>query len=225
MNKTFGQALKEILELKKIKPAELSRLSGVTKQNIGRLLNEQRHPISNAPPKATKETVLKFAKALNWNRDEALLAAGYAPTEILFATNPYDKTMTEFDAEKFAAWLENAFQNSRFKSYAQLAEFIGVTRTTISTFATARPQSHSGKPSRPKRNNVIALAQALDEDVDKALFLAGHAPQSQKVVNEILVRVDKIFNQLTTDEARKKVEYLFEFLVHEMERIKNEEEA
>lgn len=75
----FGEKLQEKLDEAGIKAAELARRSGVTKQNIGRLLNNTPHSITGALPKAEKPTVEKLAKALNWNLDDALIAAGYAP--------------------------------------------------------------------------------------------------------------------------------------------------
>lgn len=75
----FGERLQEKLTEAGITAAELARRSGVTKQNIGRLLNNTPHSITGASPKAEKPTVEKLAKALKWNLDEALIAAGYAP--------------------------------------------------------------------------------------------------------------------------------------------------
>lgn len=79
MSKTFGEHLKEKMDEAGIKAAELSRRSGVTKQNIGRLVNNTPHTITNALPTTEKPTVEKLAKALNWTLDDALLAAGIAP--------------------------------------------------------------------------------------------------------------------------------------------------
>jgi transcriptional regulator with XRE-family HTH domain len=90
----------------------------------------------------------------------------------------YNVVVYNFDAGIFGEWLESNFQKSPFKSYAALGEKIGVSRTTISAIAAARPQSMTGKPSQPKRELVIALATALNADVDQALLLAGHAPTS-----------------------------------------------
>ena len=79
MKKTFGQRLREKMGESGIKPAELSRRSGVTKQNIDRLLNATPHPITGALPTTTRETVEKLAPALDWDLNDALLAAGLAP--------------------------------------------------------------------------------------------------------------------------------------------------
>lgn len=77
---SFGELLKEKLQEKKMKPAELARLSGVSKQNIGRIINKTPHSITGALPKTEPETIKKLAKALDWDLDEALLSGGYAPS-------------------------------------------------------------------------------------------------------------------------------------------------
>lgn len=63
-----------------MKPAQLARLSGVSKQNIGRIINNTPHSITGALPKTEPETIKKLAKALDWDLDEALLSGGYAPS-------------------------------------------------------------------------------------------------------------------------------------------------
>jgi transcriptional regulator with XRE-family HTH domain len=79
MTKTFNEALREKLSEKQIKPAELARRAKITKQNIGRIINNTPHPISGALPTTTRETVEKIAKALDWDLPEALALAGFAP--------------------------------------------------------------------------------------------------------------------------------------------------
>jgi transcriptional regulator with XRE-family HTH domain len=79
MSKTFNEALREKLSEKQIKPAELARRAKITKQNIGRIINNTRHPITGALPSTTRETVEKIANALDWDINEALTLAGYAP--------------------------------------------------------------------------------------------------------------------------------------------------
>lgn len=78
-NPTFGEHLRRQLDEKGMRPAELARRSGVTKQNIGRLLNNTPHPITGKAPSVERETVEKLANALGWHIDDALLAAGYSP--------------------------------------------------------------------------------------------------------------------------------------------------
>ena len=76
----FGERLREKLDAAGMKPAELARRSGVTKQNIGRLLNNTPHSITGALPKPERDTVEKLARALDWEINDALLSAGYAPS-------------------------------------------------------------------------------------------------------------------------------------------------
>lgn len=77
---SFREKLVEKLREKDWKPAELARRSGVSKQNIGRIINNTPHSITGALPKTGTETIEKIAKALDWDLDEALLAGGFAPT-------------------------------------------------------------------------------------------------------------------------------------------------
>lgn len=79
MNQTFGDRLREKLKQVGMTAAELSRRSGVTKQNIGRILNNTPHSITGALPKTERDTVIKLATVLGWDLDEALLAGGHAP--------------------------------------------------------------------------------------------------------------------------------------------------
>lgn len=76
---SFRERLVEKLKEKDWKPAELARRSGVSKQNIGRIINNTPHSITGALPKTAPETIEKIANALSWDLDEALLAGGYAP--------------------------------------------------------------------------------------------------------------------------------------------------
>lgn len=77
---TFGEALKAQMQTRGVKAADLARKAGITKQGIGRLINNVPHPLSGAPPKPELETVEKIALALDWDINEARLAAGFAPT-------------------------------------------------------------------------------------------------------------------------------------------------
>lgn len=88
----------------------------------------------------------------------------------------YYSSIGMYDPNKFATWLESAFQESRFKSYAELGESAGLSRSTIAAFAKAKKQTANDKPSQPKAENVIKIANALNRDVNEALLSAGHAP-------------------------------------------------
>ena len=79
MNKTFGDVLREEMTARSVTAAELWRRSGVTKQQIGRIVNNDRSTFTGEVTKPSVETVDKLANGLGWNTDEARLAAGYAP--------------------------------------------------------------------------------------------------------------------------------------------------
>lgn len=80
MRSEFAEKLaKKMEDAGKLTPAALSRLSGVTRQNIGRILNNTPHPITGAPPTVGRDTVEKLAVALNWEIADALITSGHLP--------------------------------------------------------------------------------------------------------------------------------------------------
>ena len=82
VERTFGDVLRSELRNKGVSAAQLSRRSGVTKQHLSKLLNNERSTRTGTVTKPSVETVHKIARGLGWNIDEALLAAGYAPKTI-----------------------------------------------------------------------------------------------------------------------------------------------
>lgn len=90
----------------------------------------------------------------------------------------YNLDMSNFNPEVFAKWLNKSFEDSNFKTFTALADSAKLQRSTVSALANAKPQTLTSKASQPKPETVIALAKALKQDVDKALLLAGHAPQN-----------------------------------------------
>ena len=86
--------------------------------------------------------------------------------------------MAIFDPERFGRYLENKFRESRYKSHTELATAAGLKRSTVSALIGAKPQTATNKPSQPKADTVIHLANALKADVDEFLLEAGHAPRS-----------------------------------------------
>lgn len=89
----FKEFLRSKLDEKNMRPAELARLSGVTKQNISRILTNKPHPLTNAAPTVTPATVEKIAKALGVDVKEArLAAAGFT------STNGYSGILEGFDS-------------------------------------------------------------------------------------------------------------------------------
>lgn len=117
--------------------------------------------------------------------------------------------MPEFNAEAFANWLNDAYRESKYKSFSELADDVKLSRTTVNGYAKARPQTVSDKPSRPKRENVIQLATKLNKDVNEALLLAGFAPlSSDSESHEVSNGVSVIFedNYFSEDDKNEIVE-------------------
>lgn len=81
MKSKFAAALAVKLKERGMKAIELAEKTKSSRANISRLLNDTPHPITGALPKPNEETVEKISKALDWDIDEARLAAGYAPTK------------------------------------------------------------------------------------------------------------------------------------------------
>lgn len=77
---TFKDFLRSKLDEKNMRPAELARLSGVTKQNISRILTDKPHPLTNAAPTVKLATVEKLAKGLGVDINDARRAAGFVST-------------------------------------------------------------------------------------------------------------------------------------------------
>lgn len=82
MTETFGQWLKRKCEELNVKPAELSRKSGVSKQYISGLMKDRPHSDSKARPHPRPDTVDKLANALGAPISEARRAAYPAPTDL-----------------------------------------------------------------------------------------------------------------------------------------------
>jgi transcriptional regulator with XRE-family HTH domain len=103
MDKTFREALQGKLAERNIKPASLARQSGVSKQNIGRILNDAPHSVTGAKPQPSRETVKKLARALEWSLSEALLSAGYAPVDTPKRFKIFTGVTLEFENGDFSA--------------------------------------------------------------------------------------------------------------------------
>ncbi|MBS4027208.1 MAG: hypothetical protein KGZ58_01115 [Ignavibacteriales bacterium] len=115
--------------------------------------------------------------------------------------------------DDFANWLENAYQNSRFKSYAALGKAAGgLSRSTIASLAKAKPQTATNKASRPKRENVIAIAKALNADIDKVLQIAGHAPIN---LDEGFYRIIDKFSPRGKRMANKQIKAILETIAED----------
>ena len=92
---------------------------------------------------------------------------------------------TTYDPVAFGKWLTEAFEESQYKSWQQVANALGkirgATRSTLSRYAGAKPQHLTDVPSQPKPALVIALAKLFDKNVNEALALAGHAGLTDEI--------------------------------------------
>lgn len=83
-------------------------------------------------------------------------------------------TIDDLDAEAFAKWLKDAYQKSSFKTITQLAEAVQSNKATISRLMTGASQTLTGKPSKPRVDLVMRLAEALGVSETEGLYYAGH---------------------------------------------------
>lgn len=77
---TFGDWLRIKINDAGLNVAEVARRAGMTRQNLGRIVNNAPHWQTGTLPRVKIETVDKIARAIGVDINEARLAAGYAPT-------------------------------------------------------------------------------------------------------------------------------------------------
>jgi hypothetical protein len=115
-----------------------------------------------------------------------------------------------YDAQEFADLLTSAFKNSFYKSWQEVADKVESTRSTLSRYAGAKPQTLTGKPSQPEPELVIKLARLFDQNVNQWLQAAGHAalrngqPEKPHNVAEFVARLEEMgfdFYGFDQDEA------------------------
>lgn len=99
-------------------------------------------------------------------------------------SNMGDGKNAVYDPVAFGKWLSDVYGKSRFKSWQQVADEVDSSRATLSRYAGVKKQTLTDKPSQPKPDLVIRLAKTFEEDVDKVLKLAGHAPLTQDIEEE-----------------------------------------
>jgi transcriptional regulator with XRE-family HTH domain len=125
--------------------------------------------------------VEKLSDLRNVYKFVSILYSGHMSTINLQQSIPkrqapiYNVGVSTFDPVRFAAWLGRAYENSRFKSHAALGSAADLSRSTVSGYISAKPNS-GGRPSQPEAETVIRLAKALNVDVNEALLAAGWAP-------------------------------------------------
>lgn len=101
----------------------------------------------------------------------------------------------------FAEWLKSNRQREKL-SLRRLSEKIGglCSDAYLSQLENRRYLGKKGKPMRPDREIVVALAEALNADVDRALALADYAPEQEHVFPAFLSKID--FSIFDPDDLR-----------------------
>lgn len=74
--------------------------------------------------------------------------------------------------------MQESFKESSYKTFTELAEAVKSNKATISRLMNGASQTLTDKPSQPKPDLVIRLAEVFGADVNQILVLAGHAPQN-----------------------------------------------
>jgi len=123
--------------------------------------------------------------------------------------------MANFDAETFARWMQENYSKDKYGNYENFAKIIKSNPATISRLMTAKKQTLTDKPSQPKRDLVIRLAEEFNKDIDEALLLAGYAPKESMVAEtaelDENVRVQLLGAKHFTEEDKR--EYMEAFQV------------
>jgi transcriptional regulator with XRE-family HTH domain len=117
-----------------------------------------------------------------------------------------------FDPAEFGEWLSEAYQDSPFKSWQQVADRVGTTRSTLSRLAGAKPQSLTGKPGQPNPDLVVKLAKLFGKDVNEALIKGGHAPIDRYPAESGLFRGIEKLSPERQELARRQIRAIIESL-------------
>ena len=111
----------------------------------------------------------------------------------------------DFDATALAAYLKQGFENSSFKSLTELARVINSNKATVSRTLNAARQSLTNKPSKPHRQFIERICEALKLDSNRGLHLAGYS-------SNLTVIDDEEFAVLFYDSANWSLENRIEAL-------------
>lgn len=125
--------------------------------------------------------------------------------------------------ETFGEWLRTSRKNKGW-TQDQLRQKSNVSSSYISTLERSQPHSVTGASLRPEPKIVTALAQALGENVDEALRLAGYAPNESREIDEkSQLSIYSIYKKLRAPEIVDRAKYLFQVLENEMRRLENDD--
>lgn len=97
----------------------------------------------------------------------------------------YNVAVMSRNYKTFGQWLKSHRQQlDLYQSH--VAKKAGVSTSYVSNIERTQPHTVTGRPIHPERDKVIALAQAVEGNVDEALLLAGYAPVSEPDQLQIL---------------------------------------
>jgi len=88
---TFGQWLKQSMEKASLSRADIAKRSGYTHTYITNLLADENPSAKGGKAQPSRIAVKRICRAAEGNLDEALIAAGYAPSLENVIFNPYEK--------------------------------------------------------------------------------------------------------------------------------------
>lgn len=158
----FGKWLRETRIRRGITQAQLAKSIGVTHSYISHLERGSFLTKAGTPARPAETLVDAIAQTLGVSREEARLAANYAPPDQAPKIN-------------FGEWLREARLNTGMSQEA-LAHNIGVTGAYISLLEIGKDLTKQGSPTRPSLHLVDAIAWTLGVSVEEARLAAGYAP-------------------------------------------------
>lgn len=110
-----------------------------------------------------------------------------------------------FDADAFAEKLKTAFQQSLFKTQADLISAVKSNKATISRLMNASKQYLTDKPSQPKRDLVLRFAKVFNEDKNEWLIAGGYAPTQTRPKHELIKGVFVEFDEAVPQKIREQL--------------------
>jgi transcriptional regulator with XRE-family HTH domain len=114
----------------------------------------------------------------------------------------------------FGSWLRNR-RKALDLLQSDVAQRAGVSISYISTLERGQKHSTTGAELTPDRDKVIAIAKAVNGDIDEALLLCGYAPADTpqpKTAKEALLAIEKLipgfegvlwFENMTDEDAER----------------------
>jgi transcriptional regulator with XRE-family HTH domain len=158
----FGKWLRQIRIERGMTQAQVAKSIGVTDSYISHLEHGDFLTKEGTPCRPSAQIIDGLAQTLRVSREEARLAARYAPPE-------------ETPAVGFGKWLKEARLKSGI-SQETLARNIGVTAAYISLLEREKDLTKRGTPIHLSLHLVDAIAWTLGVSIEEARLAAGYAP-------------------------------------------------